>query len=343
MKAAVLHGKNDLRYEEIKIPEINDNEVLIKVKATGICGSDKPRVLRDASHYYPNILGHEFSGVVEKIGDDVKEKLEKGDKVSAAPLKPCHKCDSCLKGDYALCNNYSFIGSREFGTWAEYVKVPSKNVVQLPDNVDFTAGAFLEPITVALHGLFLMDFEPLTNVAITGMGTIGLLTLQCAKIMGAKEITVFDIDNDKLEIAKKLGADYTINTKEQNFRDQIDIDNGFEMVLETAGVPQTELLCLEIAGNKAKVMFIGTPHKDFNITPQQFEHMNRKELTIRGSWMSYSAPFPGKEWELASYYLGKNKINTELLIDKEYTLNNINDAFDRIRNGLDSGKLMLKI
>ncbi|MTI62008.1 MAG: galactitol-1-phosphate 5-dehydrogenase [Firmicutes bacterium] len=346
MKAAVLHGKRDLRYEEISRPEINEHEVLIRVRATGICGSDLPRVLGDASHYYPNVFGHEFAGEIAERGRNVRGDFKKGDRVTAAPLKPCHQCESCLRGDFALCNNYSFIGSREFGTWAEYVKVPEVNLVKLPEGVSYVQGAFLEPITVALHGLFLMDFKPMTSVAITGMGTIGLLTLQAAKIMGAKEITVFDIDEDKLALAKELGADYLINTGDKNFRekaDEITGGNGFEMVLEAAGVPQTELLCLEIAANKGSVMYIGTPHTDFKITPEQFEYLNRKELMVRGSWMSYSAPFPGEEWTLGAYYLGKKKIRIEKLLDRVVPLKEIWTAFEDIDRGKIKGKVMLEV
>lgn len=346
MKAAVLHAKNDLRYEEIAKPEISGEEILINVKATGICGSDMPRVLGDASHYYPNVFGHEFSGVIAEIGEDVKKEFEVGDKVTAAPLKPCHECDNCLKGDYALCKNYSFVGSREFGTWAEYVKVPAVNVVKLPQQVSFIEGAFIEPITVALHGLILMNFKPMSTVAITGMGTIGLLTLQAAKIMGAKEITVFDIDDEKLKLAKELGADNALNTSNENFKEkvsEITKNQGFEMVIETAGVPQTELLCLDIAANKASVMYIGTPHKSFTIEPSQFENMNRKELKVSGSWMSYSAPFPGEEWELAAHYLGTGQIKVDKLLDRTTPLSEITAAFKDIEANNVSGKVMLEV
>lgn len=343
MKAAVLHGQKDLRVEEINKPKINENEVLVKVKASGVCGSDLPRVLGTASHYYPNIFGHEFSGVAEEIGDEVTH-VKVGDKVSVAPLKPCHQCESCLSGNHALCKNYSFIGSREFGAWAEYVKAPGVNVVNLPEEISFIQGAFLEPVTVALHGLFLMDFKPLTTVAITGMGTIGLLTLQCALLMGAKEITVFDIDPEKLKLAKELGATHSINTLDDHASEQVKTitgGKGFEMVLETAGVPATELLCLDIAGANASVMFIGTPHVDFNITPKQFELINRKELMVRGSWMSYSAPFPGKEWTLGAHYLGNGSIRVEKLVGKAVTLEELSNAFEEIESRKVNGKVII--
>ncbi len=345
MKAAVLYGQKDLRIEEIEKPEIGPDEVLVAVKASGICGSDIPRVLGSASHYYPNVFGHEFSGQVEAVGNKVSHVVP-GDKVTVAPLKPCHQCDACLSGQHALCKNYSFIGSREFGAWAEYVKAPGVNLVKLPETCSYMEGAFIEPITVALHGLYLMDFKPMSSVAITGMGTIGLLALQCAKIMGAREITVFDIDDSRLEVAKFLGADYVINTKTHDVAEKvakISGGKGFEMVLETAGVPQTELLCLEIAGAKASLMYIGTPHKSFSIEPKQFEYINRKELTLRGSWMSYSSPYPGKEWLMAAYYLGTGQIKVEPLIDRKISLEEMWQAFEAIEAGQVSGKVIVEL
>lgn len=345
MKAAVLYGQKDIRVESIGTPQINENEVLIEVKATGICGSDIPRVLGTASHYFPNVFGHEFSGIVSQLGKDVTH-VKLGDKVSCAPLKPCHQCEDCLSGNHALCKHYSFIGSREYGAWAEFVKAPGVNVVKLPEEITFVQGAFLEPLTVALHGLLLMDFKPMSTVAITGVGTIGLLTLQGAKLMGAKEITVFDVDDGRLAAAKELGATHTINTLTEDVESKVKSitgGKGFEMVLETAGVPVTEMLCLSIAGNKGSVMFIGTPHEAFTIQPKQFEYINRKELMVRGSWMSYSAPFPGKEWTLGAHYLGTGQVKVEQLIDRIIPLEDIWSAFLDIEARKVSGKVIMEL
>ncbi len=343
MKAAVLHGKNDIRYEEWEKPEISSAEVLVRVKTTGICGSDMPRVLSDAAHYYPIVLGHEFSGEVVDTGQDVSN-LSIGDRIAGAPLLPCHSCIDCKQGNYAQCKSYSFIGSRESGSWAEYVKMPAINVVKLPDQVSFTQGAFFEPITVGLHGLFVMDYRGGTDVAVVGMGTIGLLTMQCARALGAKRIFAFDIDEERLAVAKEYGADFCLNTADSDFRDVIDkktSGRGFEMVIETAGVEFTEKLSLEIASNKGKVMFIGTPSKDISLTPGEFEHINRKELTVRGSWMSYSAPYPGKEWNLAAYYLKKGLIKVDKLIDRIIPLQEIGEAFGDIEENKVKGKVLL--
>lgn len=342
----VLYGQKDIRYEEIETPAIREDEVLVRVKVTGICGSDIPRVLDNAAHYYPIVLGHEFSGEVAEVGSEVRN-VKVGDRVSGAPLLPCHKCVDCLRGHYSQCKNYSFIGSRTFGSWAEYVKMPAINAVKLREQVDFVQGAFFEPATVALHGLFVMDFRGGCDVAIVGMGTIGLLTLQWARVLGAKRIFAFDIDSKKLDVAMEYGADVCINTGDKDFKEAVrefTDGRGFEMVVETAGVEFTEKLCLEIAANKGNVMFIGTPSKSITLQPREFEHINRKELTVRGSWMSYSAPFPGREWELASHYFGKGQIKVEKLIDRIIPMKDISETFKDFKvSGKVKGKILLEV
>ena len=216
MKAGVVHAKNDIRYEEIQTPEPGKGQVKIKVKYTGICGSDVPRVNGDACHFFPNVLGHEFSGTVAETGEGVTS-LKPGDRVAGVPLVPCMKCEDCLRGDYSLCKHYSFIGSREFGSFAEYVVVPEKNAVPFGDDVSFEQGAFFEPATVALHGLNRLDYQGGKTVAVLGGGTIGLFTMQWAKIFGAAKVVVFDITPERLDLAIRLGADAVVKTGEADY------------------------------------------------------------------------------------------------------------------------------
>jgi len=331
MKAAVLYAKDDLRYEEYPMPRPGYGEVLVKVKATGICGSDIPRVLGDAAHYYPIVLGHEFSGEVVEIGDGVTT-IKTGDRVAGVPLVPCLKCEDCQKGDYSLCKNYTFIGSRIQGSFSDYVKIPERNAVRFGSNVSYEQGAFFEPSTVALHGLNRADYKGGQDVAILGGGTIGLFTAQWAKLFGAKRVFVFDIENERLELAKKLGADVVINTLDRNFKNTVDElteGKGFGYVYETAGVDITMKLAFELAGNKAGVCFIGTTDKELVFGPGLFEKMNRKEFSLTGSWMSYSAPFPGREWLLTAHYFSTNQLKFDNgLIFKKLPMSEIKRGFD---------------
>jgi L-iditol 2-dehydrogenase len=141
MKAAVLYANDDIRYGDYADPVIDDDSVIVKVRAAGICGSDVPRVLYNGSHYYPNVLGHEFSGEIVEVGGNVKN-FSVGDKVTGAPLMPCMKCPDCQKGNYSLCKFYDFIGSRRQGAFAEYVKIPEVNTIRFDDSISYEQGAF---------------------------------------------------------------------------------------------------------------------------------------------------------------------------------------------------------
>jgi L-iditol 2-dehydrogenase len=345
MKALVLHGEEDLRYEIIENPELKAGEVLIRVHASGICGSDVPRVNGKAAHYYPIILGHEFSGVIEKIGKGIN-CFKEGDKATAAPLVPCMKCSDCLKGDYSLCKNYTFIGSRINGSFAEFVKVPYGNVVPLDDKISFWNGALFEPSTVALHAINVAKFRGGEDVAVLGFGTIGYFTLQWAKILGAKRVSVFDLSQERLDLAQKLGADNLINTLNPEFvKEAMDFTNGagYGYVFETAGQNSTMSLAFELAANKATVCFVGTSSKDLNFSWRLFEKMNRKEFTLTGSWMSYSAPFPGKEWTMTNEYLANGKlVIDESLVFKSFPLEKGVEAFKLFKEpGAVKGKILL--
>ena len=344
MKAAVLHGVDDLRYEDFPDPKTGEGDVLVKVKATGICGSDIPRVLADGAHYYPIVLGHEFSGEVIECGKGVKS-LSVGDKVAGAPLVPCMKCRDCQKGDYSLCKFYTFIGSRIQGSYAEYISVPERNAVKFHQNTSYEQGAFFEPSTVALHGLLRVNYTGGANVAILGGGTIGIFTAQWARILGAKSVTVFDVVPERLELAKKLGVSHTINSS-SDFKEQInEITSGlgYDFVYETAGLNITMNTAFEISGNKAQVCFIGNSHKPLTFDHRLFEKMYRKEFMLTGSWMSYSAPFPGKEWEWTAHYFATGELKfDESLIYKRFPLSKIADAFAMYKDPKNvKGKLLI--
>ncbi len=345
MKAGVVHAKNDIRYEEIKKPEAGPGKVLIKVKYTGICGSDVPRVNGDACHFFPNVLGHEFSGVVEEIGEGVTT-LKPGDRVAGVPLVPCMRCEDCQKGNYSLCRHYSFIGSREFGSFAEYVVVPEKNAVKFGDEVSFEQGAFFEPATVALHGLRRLDFQGGKTVAILGGGTIGMLTMQWAKIFGAKTVVVFDILDERLELGKRLGADETVNSGSPDFMERVREltgGRGFDYVYETAGNTVTMKMAFQLAANKAQVCFIGTPTRELTFSVEEWENINRKEFRLTGSWMSYSAPFPGDEWTLAAHYFKTGQLKfDDSFIYKKIPLSKIDAAFEMFKTpGTVKGKILI--
>lgn len=337
MKAAVLYSDGEIKIETISLREPTEDEVLIKIKYSSVCGSDIPRLFNNGARYYPIILGHEFSGVVEKIGKNVVN-INIGDKVAVAPLEPCMECMDCKLGHFSQCKNYSFIGSRKQGGWAEYIIVKKNNVVKLPKDVSLKEGAFFEPLTVALHGLKLLNYPTGKKIAILGMGTIGQLVLQCVKSSLQQEILAIDIDNKKLEFSKKLGATDVHNP----IANLEKIEAKYDLVVETSGVPENFKKALEISGNKGSILFIGTPHGNVEYTPKEFENINRKELTLVGSWMNYSNVFPGEEWELAKLMFKENKISLDEIIAHKCSLDEFPKLINKMKNKEISGKIMIE-
>ena len=263
MKAGVLYGKKDIRYTDYEEPNLkNDDEVKINVEYCGICGSDIPRVNKGTAHFFPIVLGHEFSGTVTEVGKNVKN-VKVGDAVSVAPLIPCNECVDCKNGNYSLCKNYTFIGSRIQGGFAEYITVPSQNVVAFDKSLDFKKGAMFEPSTVALHGLKCADYKDGKNVLVIGCGTIGAFTIQWLKILGVKNLTVL-LRNSNYELAKRLGADHIILSKDDIEKESAEITNslGYDYVFDAVGSAETIQNAFKLVANKGKVMLIGTPTEE---------------------------------------------------------------------------------
>ena len=345
MKAAVLHGNEDLRYEEYPMPELAPGTVKVRIRATGICGSDVPRVLHNGAHFYPVVLGHEFAGDVVEIGEGVT-RVKVGDTVSGAPLLPCMKCDDCQQGNFSLCKHYSFIGSRQQGSFAEYVVIPEANAVRYAPSIPYEQAAMFEPSTVALHGVRCNQYKGGGYVAVLGCGTIGIFTLQWCRIFGGKKVVAFDIDDGRLELARRMGADEVVNTRDENFMEKAMVitgGHGYDYVFEAAGNPITMQMGFRLAANKAHVCFIGTPHVEMTFTQAMWENMNRKEFLLTGSWMSYSAPFPGEEWELTAHYFSTGELKFDPgFIYRTFPLSEAAQAFDLFHHPETvHGKIML--
>ncbi|MBN6078436.1 galactitol-1-phosphate 5-dehydrogenase [Aggregatibacter actinomycetemcomitans] len=345
MKAVVVEENRKLVLADIATPKIEDeDDVLVKVLYSGVCGSDIPRIFHHGTHFYPIVLGHEFCGTVEEIGKGVTE-FRKGDLVVCAPLQPCFDCEECYKGYYSLCKNYNFIGSRRFGANAEYICVNKKNLVKVSPDSNPLHDAFIEPITVGLHAINLAQGCADKNVIVIGAGTIGLLAAQCAAALDAKSVKVIDINDEKLALAKELGATQTFNSRElaaEEIEKQL-FDSRFDqLVLETAGVPQTVELAIKIAGPRAQVALIGTLHNDLTLNQKVFGLVLRKELSILGSWMNYSAPWPGDEWTKAIELVKQGKIQFDKLIASVNFIEDYIIEVEKLDGKPMNGKIVLK-
>lgn len=317
MQSVVVHSGGHLSVEERPKPEIEaPDQVLVHVAYSGLCGSDIPRIFSNGAHFYPITLGHEFSGHVVSTSENVHD-LQTGDAVACVPLLPCFQCEECRKEAYSQCKHYQFIGSRREGGHAEFVVVSRKNLFRLPEESSLLQGAFLEPITVGLHALKLAGGCEGKEVIVIGAGTIGQLIIQAANALGAKSVTAIDINPQRLELAMNTGASHVFNSASlsaEEIHQQTHERRFDQLIIETAGTPQTVALSLDIAGPKAQVALVGTLHKDLTLNVTTFSHILRKELTLLGSWMNYSAPWPGSEWQQATQLFAENKLNLEPLI-----------------------------
>lgn len=348
MRAAVLYGIGDIRNEMVDIPNISDDEVLINVKYVGICGSDLPRAMisgLSGNTEYPLILGHEFSGEIVEIGNNVS-KFRKGDRVAVAPLVPCGSCEYCREGHYGLCEDYKIIGTRVNGAMAEYVKVPEESVLKLPDNLDYETAAGIEPATIAYHGVSKARIEPGNSVAVLGCGPIGQFAIQWAKIFGASKIFAFDIFNDKLLLAKELGATDLINSKEvdpiQKIKELTGI--GVDVVIETAGSKFTQEQALSIARKHGRIVFVGISHSELPLKAKSAENILRGELTITGSWNSYTMPYPGQAWPATIDFMNKGSIVFKPMISHKIRLEEVGYYLEKMaKREIEFNKVLVEI
>jgi 2-desacetyl-2-hydroxyethyl bacteriochlorophyllide A dehydrogenase len=329
MKAAVSSGIRRIRVLDVETPKTASNEVLIKTKAIGICGTDlhfysgshgriKNLLERIEAIVYPSktIMGHEFSGFIIDKGKNVND-VELNDKVTAWPVMPCHECKYCKMGLMHLCENIRPCP----GAFCEFVKVPSENVVKIPEQLSYEEAAMLEPLASAVHAVKLAKIEKEPSVTILGAGTIGLLILQVAKAFGVKKILVMDILEFKLEVAKKLGADTIMNTLKINFHDEKNLTKEVDTIFEcVGGTAPTLNQAINLINKRGKIVAVGS----FTSPPQiNMLKFRRKELTMISSEASEKRDFLKGINLLIN---GKVKVNP--LITHKFPLGSISEAFE---------------
>lgn len=289
MRAAVFYGNKEIRVEDRAVRPLKPNEILIDVKAAGICGTD--------IHLYngfggatdcepPIVLGHELAGVVSQVGSEVKS-FKVGDRVCVDPNVMCGECEMCQKGDVQFCDSMYATGVNYDGGFAEQCIVLEKQAFLLADSVSFEAGAMCEPLACALHGFDISNVKLGSQVLIVGGGTIGMVMLQLCKNVGAAKITVSEPDVSKHALALELGADCVIDPIHQDVQQALK-EAGIthlDVVIECVGRPATMEDAVRFAGRGATVMLfgLGTSEDVMNLAP--FE-LFRKELTIKTSYIN---------------------------------------------------------
>ncbi len=346
MKAALRRGAGRMECVELPVPEPRAGEVLIRVRTVGICGSDINRVVERTDRWDSVVLGHELAGEVAALGPGSDAGgLAVGERVTAAPLVPNAASSWSQRGLYSLGDDYGFVGSRAHGAMAEYVAVPRSNVLALPPGLSFELGALIEPVTVCLHPLLRLGNLLGASAIVTGAGAIGLLALQALKAMGARTVIVSDVVEAKLAAARSLGADTTVNPTRGSLRDAAAAlpEGGADVVFESSGSNPAKKDAIACAKGGGTVLLVGTTPQDVSFEAPLFERITRKELRVVGSWMSYSAPFPGPEWTTGLWLLESGRVRAEGLITHRYPLERVADAFAMILGGRETFiKVMLE-
>ena len=289
MKSAVFYGRHDLRVEERPIPQVGPQDVLIQVKACGVCGTDVHIFEGDkgaAEVTPPTILGHEFSGIVVKTGDEVKGwKL--GDRVCIDPNCYCGACTPCRSGKVHFCEHMKGYGTTVDGGFAQYCAVNEKQVYRLGEHTSFEMGAMAEPVACCLHGIDMCGIRPGSQVVVIGGGMIGLLMLQLARLAGAAKVALLEPVEEKRTMAEKLGASLCIDPVHED-ADKALRNAGFtwvHTVIECVGKPSTIEQAVGLAGSGAVVMMFGLTKPDETISIKPFQ-VFQKELVLKSSYIN---------------------------------------------------------
>lgn len=289
MKSAVFYGKHDLRIEEAAMPAVAENEVLIKVMACGVCGTDVHIYEGDkgaAEVTPPTILGHEFAGVVEQVGANVTD-IKVGDRVCVDPNDMCGECYYCRNGIGHFCERMIGIGTTINGGFAQYCAVNHKQVYHLADTTSFDEGAMTEPVACCLHGIDMCEITPGSVVVVIGGGMIGQLMIQLSRLAGAHRIVLLEPVAVKREMGLRMGADFAVDSLHEDVPEFLR-KNGIDRVntvIECAGLPSTVAQAIQLAGKKSVVMMFGLTKPDDEVAIKPFE-IFQKEIVLKASFIN---------------------------------------------------------
>lgn len=335
MKAYLLKNIGDFTYTDTDIPSCGSHEVLVKVKAAGICGSDIPRIYRTGSYSYPLIPGHEFSGIVTETGAKTDNALS-GKRVGIFPLIPCGKCEFCRSRRYELCRSYSYLGSRRAGGFAEYVAVPAWNLIELPENVSFEQAAMLEPMAVAMHVMRLVEVRREQTAAICGLGTIGLLLYMLLCEKGVKKIYLIGNREHQKKTAMELGLDgrYFCNSRLENADEWLDrmAETGADVFFDCAGTAESAGLSVRHTTPGGVVALVGNPASDMKFDRQTWWKILRNQLTVKGTWNSSFTHEDTDDWHACLALLGEKRVMPERLITHRLPFDRLADGTEMMRD-----------
>lgn len=320
---------NQIILEGAPIPTAQAGEVLIAIQVCGICGSDIHAFA--GKHPFidlPVVPGHEFSGMIRALGAGVGS-LKVGQRVTVEPSLVCGVCPRCRSGRYNICDHLRVIGCQADGALAEYITVPASKVVALPDSISFTEAALIEPAAVGVHAVRRADVAAAQRVAIIGAGTIGLMTLQAALALGAREVIITDTIEERLSVARRLGAHHTVNVARTNLLDWMKQEYGesnpCDLVFECVGLEQPLDSAMNIAEKGARIVAVGVYPGRVSV-PMHW--VQDRELEIVGTLM-----YGRNDFLTAMELIRQGKIQTAPLISRQEPLSKVVEVFAAFAKG----------
>ncbi len=336
MKAAVIYGKDDIRIEERAKPSPANNEVLIKIHACGVCGTDNSLKKGDYIGRFPVVIGHEFSGEIIEVGKDVSG-LKQGDRVTADPNRVCHNCFFCQSGQEHLCDNLNSMGVHIDGAVAEYCVMTENNIYQIGDELSYEAAAFTEPLACAIHGVDLAGINLEDTVVILGAGAMGNLILQCVKNSGAANIIVSEPIARRRELALENGATHVFDPFKCDIVQEIKKIKtvGADVVIEVAGKVQVQSDCVSMVRKGGTIEYFGVSPAS-SVAQLSTFNINENELKILGSFNNKAATSRAVE------ALVSKRVRVDNLVTHRFPLEKYLDVFE-IFGSEETVKLMVNI
>jgi threonine dehydrogenase-like Zn-dependent dehydrogenase len=336
LKAAVYDGAYDIKIKDVPEPTIGPTDVLIKPQFVGICGTDLSAW--EYGLYGPDtILGHEFAGEIVAFGSSVT-KYKVGDRVVPNSLLPCKTCEFCQANRFALCEDMQMVGISMNGGLAELVALPEGVLYRLPDSVSYEEASFVEPLSVVMRGFKRVDFNPDMSVLILGAGPIGLLSLLLAKSKGTNETYVSEIKEQRLNLAKSLGATGVINPKKESLSLRLETltdGDGPDLVIETTGAPDPTSEAFTVVKRGGTILVLGICEE-----PVEADFMRGvlNELKVVFSYLGY------EEFPEAIELISNSSIDVKPLISKIIPLDKIvEDGFEDLTSEDSSNiKILVK-
>ena len=344
MKALVLEQYNKFVYREVPIPEYGDEEVLIHIKVCAVCGSDVHGMDGSTGRRIPPlIMGHEAAGVIEACGRNVTG-YKPGDRVTFDSTVYCNSCNMCMEGRTNLCGTRKVLGVscddyHRDGAFAEYIAVPQYILYKLPDNVTFQQAAMIEPLSIAYHAVTRIQIQPGDSVMVVGAGTIGMLALQLAISMGASVVVAVDIEDKRLEIARKNGATLCFNSAREDaaarVKEILQERGGVDIAIDATGIAETVSICINAVALGGKVVLVGNLAKTAELPLQA---VVTREISLFGSCTSAG------EYGQCLKLIAEGKVDVDAIISRSVPLSEGGEWIQRVRDKEDNlYKIVLEI